>query len=392
MPSQYKVVKYESNGVPIQLNIRDVKQYLVSGNPGLITDQEATLFMMTCRSKNLNPFLREAHLIKYSNSQPATIVVGKDYFTRKADAFPQLDGYEAGIIIDHNKNIERREGSFYPKGAAIVGGWAKVYRKDRKIPFTNEVSFDEYVGKTSTGAINRQWSSKPATMIRKVALVQSLREAFPNEFGGLYDADEMSHSGAASADLPTEPVKKPNGGKVEAKAEEIKDKPPEAEKTAPESNPEPPAAEKPQKTPETEPHVQEEPPHPADASEPEKAPAEPAKPPENPTNAYKTPGGNKSTALAAKEQLKFLFDSWKEKVKEYGSSTTQEGATEPISSKLEKLTDKKKEDVFLVVINEPEFDTITKKRYDDLAAKFRNKEFNKTILNRTKAALDQLGL
>ena len=31
----------------------------------------------------------------------------------------------------------------------------------------------------------------PGTMIRKVALVQALREAFPNTFAGLYDAAEM---------------------------------------------------------------------------------------------------------------------------------------------------------------------------------------------------------
>ena len=31
----------------------------------------------------------------------------------------------------------------------------------------------------------------PATMIRKVALVQALREAFPSELSGMYDQSEM---------------------------------------------------------------------------------------------------------------------------------------------------------------------------------------------------------
>jgi hypothetical protein len=35
------------------------------------------------------------------------------------------------------------------------------------------------------------WKSMPATMIRKVPLVQSLREAFPDEFGGMYSPEEM---------------------------------------------------------------------------------------------------------------------------------------------------------------------------------------------------------
>ena len=31
----------------------------------------------------------------------------------------------------------------------------------------------------------------PCLMIRKVAIVQALREAFPEDLGGLYDIDEM---------------------------------------------------------------------------------------------------------------------------------------------------------------------------------------------------------
>lgn len=54
-----------------------------------------------------------------------------------------------------------------------------------------EVPFDEYAGRKKDGSLNRQWSAKPATMIRKVALVQALREAFPQTFGGMYDADEV---------------------------------------------------------------------------------------------------------------------------------------------------------------------------------------------------------
>lgn len=53
------------------------------------------------------------------------------------------------------------------------------------------MSFDEYAGRKKDGSLNGQWSKKPATMIRKVALVQALREAFPKTFGGLYSAEEQ---------------------------------------------------------------------------------------------------------------------------------------------------------------------------------------------------------
>jgi len=35
------------------------------------------------------------------------------------------------------------------------------------------------------------WKGKKATMIRKVALVHALREAFPSTFGALYDESEV---------------------------------------------------------------------------------------------------------------------------------------------------------------------------------------------------------
>ena len=45
-------------------------------------------------------------------------------------------------------------------------------------------------GKKGDGSANSMWSGKPATMIRKVALSQALREAFPDSYSGLYTAEE----------------------------------------------------------------------------------------------------------------------------------------------------------------------------------------------------------
>ena len=54
-----------------------VKNYLVSGN-GAATDQEVMMFIELCKAQRLNPFIREAYLIKFGNS-PANIgiVTGK---------------------------------------------------------------------------------------------------------------------------------------------------------------------------------------------------------------------------------------------------------------------------------------------------------------------------
>lgn len=187
------VFEYIANGEKIKLSSTMVKKYLVSGNPDRVTDQEVMMFMALCKYQHLNPFLREVYLIKYGNS-PATIVTGKDTFTKRANKNPNYLGKQAGIIvINEEGEVINREGTFCLQNEEIVGGWAKIFIKDRE-PEYNTVSFNEYVGRKSDGTINNQWATKPATMIRKVAIVQALRECFPEDFGGMYSPEEMSNA------------------------------------------------------------------------------------------------------------------------------------------------------------------------------------------------------
>lgn len=157
------------------------------------TDQEIFTFLKLCEYRKLNPFIKEAYLVKYGG-QAATMIVGKDAFTRKAEENPMFDGFEAGIVVEYQNADrdgcipDRKPGTLVASGEKIIGGWAKVYRKDRKVPFFAEVSMSEYnTGKSS-------WAKIPATMIRKVALVQALREAFPSDLGGCYDSAEMAQA------------------------------------------------------------------------------------------------------------------------------------------------------------------------------------------------------
>ena len=186
-----KQVIYKCGEEEVKLSPAIIKKFLVNGN-GNVTDQEVIMFMNLCRYQHLNPFLREAYLIKFG-SQPATIVTGKEAITKRAMRNTRYAGQQAGIVIFHGESgeLEYRPGSLLMKDEQLVGGWAKVYVKGYDVPIEAVVSFDEYVGTTKEGTINSQWSKKPATMIRKVALVQALREAFPEDLGGLYASEEM---------------------------------------------------------------------------------------------------------------------------------------------------------------------------------------------------------
>lgn len=191
---------YKAGDDDVTLTPGFVKNYLVTGDPEKVSTQEIVMFINLCKYQKLNPFLREAYLIKYG-SNPANLVVGKAAFEARADRNEKYRGYDAGIAIQkQNGELEYRKGTLIVPGETLVGGWAEVYVDGKEKPIYAAVSLSEY----STG--KSLWAQKPATMIRKVAKMQALREAFPNALGGMYTAEEFGHS---DEELPSQPVEPP---------------------------------------------------------------------------------------------------------------------------------------------------------------------------------------
>lgn len=186
-------VLYNIGDNEIRLTPSIVQNYIV-GNDSKITLPEFKFFTELCRARKLNPFLKEAYCIKYGN-QPAQIVVGKDVFLKRADAHPQYNGKETGVIIQTEAGeIIERHGCFVSANETLIGGWAKVYRKDREHPEYMSVSFEEAAGRKSNGELNSSWKKQGATMIEKVAKVRALREAFIEEFQGMYVEEEFENT------------------------------------------------------------------------------------------------------------------------------------------------------------------------------------------------------
>lgn len=179
-----------------KLTAETVRNYLVNGG-GKVTDQEVMMFIELCKAQKLNPFTREAYLIKYGNS-PANIVVGKDVFVKRAYRNPAYRGMKAGIVVVNNKGeLEYREGSLKLPKEQLIGGWCEVYVDGHDFPIKSTVSMEEYSKNQST------WKSLPCVMIRKCAVVTALREAFPEDFQGLYDSSEIR---TVPDELPTKEV------------------------------------------------------------------------------------------------------------------------------------------------------------------------------------------
>lgn len=188
------IVRYKANdGVDIELTLDFVREIIAGGQK--VADSELYGFMAKCQARRLNPLAGDAYLTVYGGK--ATVTVSKDYWLRTAAAQPTFDGFKAGVVVvTADGSMVYREGAIVGRQTEkLVGAWAEVYDKNHRVPTRAEVALSEYNQGHSL------WKTKPATMIRKVALVQALREAYPNVYGGLYDADEMP-----TPDTPAEPI------------------------------------------------------------------------------------------------------------------------------------------------------------------------------------------
>lgn len=202
------IVEYEAGGQKIKLTPAIVQNYIV-GTDAKITVQEFKFFTELCVARGLNPFLKEAYLIKYSEKQAAQLVVSKDVILKRAVLHPQYDGKESGLIVKNQEGtVEERNGCFWdPTIEKLVGGWCRVYRKDWTHPEYMSVSVSEVAQKKSDGNYNTNWQYKTATMVEKVAKVRALREAFVEEFAGMYVEDEMQQE--LPQDVPVQKFEDP---------------------------------------------------------------------------------------------------------------------------------------------------------------------------------------
>lgn len=174
---------YEVAGQEVKLSYATVRNFLTKGG-GNVTDQDLVQFISICKYNQLNPFLNEAYLVKFGTS-PAQMIVSKEALMKRAEVCTTYEGIQAGVIVMRGDEAVELEGCFYMPKDVLVGGWARVYRSDRKFPITSKVLLSEYDKKQST------WNEKQSTMISKVAKVQALREAFPTQLGAMYTAEEQ---------------------------------------------------------------------------------------------------------------------------------------------------------------------------------------------------------
>lgn len=188
-----KPVNYVTRtGDEMKLTPAMLREYGVRGKKELVTMQELVFFLHVCRAKKVNPLAGDCYLVKYG-SDPAAIIIGREYYQQLAMEHPRCEGWTYGIVIETKEgNVQRREGTIVYDGEKLLGGWAETYVQGWKIPKAWEVPLKGYIKTTRDGRPTQFWSEdKQGHMIAKVALVQLLREVYDNGSGGAISPEEM---------------------------------------------------------------------------------------------------------------------------------------------------------------------------------------------------------
>lgn len=192
----------------VRLTASMVRQFIAvpTKSGKLPSERDCIRFIMLCRGKRANPFEGDCFMIGYDSQYGASfsMVCGIELFQKRAEQSVDYDGRESGVIVANADGVlQERNGSLLVKGEILVGGWAKVYRKDRKFPEYKTVTFSTY----DTG--KSRWEKDPGGMIEKVALSQALRGAYPTALGGLYTQEEMTKLTEAGMGMLTETDREP---------------------------------------------------------------------------------------------------------------------------------------------------------------------------------------
>ena len=166
----------------------------------LATDTEATAFLRFCVANDLNPFIYDCYLVKYTPGEKPAIVIGIQALLKRAARSQSFRGYQSGIIVQRGSEVVELAGSFHLPTDQLMGGWAIVYRAGAMVHQKGTLSFREYDQGRAL------WKSKPGTMIEKTALAQQLRRVYP-EVDALFNEAAAAVEGGVVEVLDPDDIK-----------------------------------------------------------------------------------------------------------------------------------------------------------------------------------------
>jgi len=173
-------------------------------------DLEFDLFMEACRSYGLDPFRKQIFSVIYSKDnqerRKQSIIVSRDGCRVLAQRCGDYRPASTPTVFEYDDSLK---GPTNPKGIVTAtvtlhkqdnaGSWYPVIGQadwDEFAPIKEGWAYDQEAGRRKpTGQMtldaSGQWAKKPKLMIAKCAEAQALRAGWPDQFGGVYQEEEM---------------------------------------------------------------------------------------------------------------------------------------------------------------------------------------------------------
>lgn len=148
-----------------------------------VKDEEILKAVAVAKHLGLDPVKKEVHFVPYSGS--VQMIVSYTEYIKRANRSGKLDGWK----VEYGKDE--------------IGEYAKIIirRKDWSDPFEWKVYMEEAKQESPT------WEKMPRFMLRKVAIAQGFRLAFPEETAELpYEEAEMPVNGFNNSQPQSEPI------------------------------------------------------------------------------------------------------------------------------------------------------------------------------------------
>lgn len=169
----------ESRVPPETVTRKTIEDYLKIQGLDAITPEEVERLASIAVKFQLNPFLRELHILATTEKghRRHVAVVGYEVYLKKAERTGKLDGWKSWTVGE-GQDLK-----------AVL----EIYRHDWTHPFQHEVHYSEAVQTDAQGNPTPFWLRMPRFLLRKTCIAQGFRHCFAEELGGFpFDPNELS--------------------------------------------------------------------------------------------------------------------------------------------------------------------------------------------------------